>query len=149
MFAISSVPYLLVAWGYVALSGGGLGTFWTALASLIGARLFFAVIEFLGGVLVWRLWGRKVMVDKIFRWLSAGQFPMRYYEHDDFLNYLERVRQDHASSVELKYAARAIEGFLEVAEGSGVLVGMRAHSASEIALERYSPRRLASRFRGC
>jgi hypothetical protein len=134
VFALSIAPYVLVAWGYTALSGRGTAAFWTALAFLFGARLFFAVIEFVGGVLVWRFWGRKVMVDKILHWLKSGKFPARYYEHDTFLAYLTRIEDDYASSTELKCQARAIEGLLAMLEASGILAGMRAHSASEIAL---------------
>jgi len=43
--------------------GGGTKTFWTAIGVFLGARMFFGIIECFGGILVWRLYGRKVAVD--------------------------------------------------------------------------------------
>jgi hypothetical protein len=74
-----SVLSALVAWGYSALVGSGLEGFGVALAALIAARLFFAAIEGLSGMLKWRLFARRFMVDKFLCWLRANKLPPRYY----------------------------------------------------------------------
>src|SRR6266851_5065447 len=93
----SFVPYLLVAWGYTKFTSGNAETFWTAMAVLLITRLLFSVIEFLGSILSWRLYGRKQLVDRVVSWLRINNFPKRYYHHDDFSNYLGRVEEDEAS----------------------------------------------------
>ena len=137
------VPYLLVAWGVTEFIDGQTRTFWITLAVLVVTRLVFAFIECLGGILVWRLHGRELMVTNFLRVLRENKFPKRYYRHDDFLNYLSRVEEDESSSQALRFEVKAWNSLLLMWENSGVLVGARMHAATEIALERYSPRRLA------
>jgi hypothetical protein len=143
VLGISMVPYLLVAWGVTEFIDGHTRTFWLTLTVLLAARLFFAFIECLGGILVWRLYGRELAVGNFLRVLRENKFPKRYYQHDDFLNYLSRVESDEASPQALKFEVTAWNSMLLMWENSGVLVGARMHAATEIALERYSPRRLA------
>jgi hypothetical protein len=42
--AFAWVPYMLVAWAYVALTAGRLKDFWIALGFLLAVRLFVAAI---------------------------------------------------------------------------------------------------------
>jgi hypothetical protein len=116
---------------------------WIALALLVGLRLFFAFIECIGGILLWRLYGHELAVSNFLRVLHENKFPARYYQHDDFLNYLSRISDDYASSNALKYEVKAMEAMLLMWENSGFLAGARMHAATEIALERYSPRQSA------
>ena len=85
-FAFAMVPYLLVTWGYTELTNGDTKTFWTALGILLGVRVFFSLIETLGSVLSWRLYGKNFMVQKMLEVLRANKFPMREYSHDNILN---------------------------------------------------------------
>jgi len=144
--AFAAVPYLLVAWGYAALVGGGAIVFWIGLAVLLGARLFFALIEMVGSSLAWRLHGRRIMVDNFLSFLRTKNFPRRYYDHDDFTNYLDRVENDDALSLSLRRDAREWYKFLGILEDLGIVIGARMHSATEIAFETYSPRANAPRF---
>jgi len=87
----SVIPYALVAWGYAWLIDGGAREFWGALGALVAARLFFAVIETLGSILTWRLWGRQQVIDRFLMVLRGNQFPQRKFPDDDFLNYIQSV----------------------------------------------------------
>jgi hypothetical protein len=143
VLVLSLVPYLFVSWLCAELIDERLRTFWIAFGLLIGARLFFSFIECLGGILIWRIHGREVVVQMFLRVLKENKFPTRYYQHDSFLNYLSRIEDDCGSTQELKFEVKAFEKMLLMWENSGVLAGARMHAATEIALERYSPRRLA------
>ena len=138
--AISLVPYAALALGYAILTGGGPRAFATALGFLVGTRLFFAAVEGVGSLLVWRLHGRKTVVAAYLNVLQTNRFPKRYYQHDDFLSYLARIHDDDSLSTEVKAVARDFERALLLHESSGILAGARMHSASELALEQYSPR---------
>jgi hypothetical protein len=140
LVAFSFVPYLAVAWGYKSLVDGGSKEFWTAVGILVGVRLFFSIIETLGGILSWRAYGRSVMVQRFLELLRTNSFPKRTYAHDDFLNYLARIDDDPACPHSVKASAKEIHFMLEVFESLGILLGMRMHSAAELALEQYSPR---------
>ena len=88
MALFAFVPYLLVSWAYMALVNGGGNQFWAAFGVLLAARLFFCIIETLGSILSWRLFGKRLMINKFLELLRANNFPKREYAHDDFLNYL-------------------------------------------------------------
>ena len=143
IFLLSIIPYLCVAGAYMEFTGGHAMTFLIAFVLLSGLRLFFALIECVGSILVWRLYGREIMVRLNLRLLKENRFPMRYYRHDDFLNYLSRIKEDYASSSALKCEVKVIEAVLAMSENSGIFVSARLYHAFEIALERYSPRDLA------
>ena len=135
----SFVPYLLVSWAYMALVDGGSEQFWTAFGVLIAVRLFFSVIETLGSVISWRLYGKKLMVNKFLGLLRANNFPKREYQHDDFLGSLARI-EDGPYGDSVKTSAKEIYFLLSTFESMGILLGMRMHAASEAALETYSPK---------
>lgn len=135
----SFVPYLLVSWAYMALADGGSKQFWGAFGVLIAVRLFFSVIETLGSILSWRLYGKKLMVNKFLGLLRENNYPKREYQHDDFLDYLVRIEcGPYTDSV--KKSAKEIYFLLSTFENMGILLGMRMHGASEAALETYSPK---------
>lgn len=142
----SLVPYLLVSWGYAELTDGRTETFWTAFGVLVGFRLFFSVIETLGSVLSWRLYGRKLMVQKMLEALRTNTFPKRFYSHDDILGYLARIEDSEEVSSSVKSAAKQLEFMLVTFENLGILAGARMYSATEAALEVYSPRGAAKEF---
>ena len=135
----SFVPYLLVSWAYMALAEGESKQFWGAFGVLIVARFFFSVIETLGSIFSWRLYGKKLMVNKFLGMLSANNYPKREYQHDDFLGYLARV-EDGPYADSVKTSAKEIYFLLSTFESMGILLGMRMHAASEVALEAYSPK---------
>lgn len=145
--AIGLVPYLAVAWGVAVWANGGWGTFCLAIGALVAARAFFAACEGLSALLHWRFRGRKIAVDGFLRSLRGNNFPPRYYQHDDFLTYLFRVRDDFATPPQTKWEAKAIESMLAMFENAGILTGARWHAASEAALEAFSPRGQAPEFR--
>lgn len=131
------VPYVLVSWGYATLSES---SFWSVLGALLAIRIFFSVIETLGSVLAWRLYGRKQMIERNLSLLRANNFPKRQHAHDDFLNYLSRIEDDKACAQQTQIAARQWQQTLSFFESSGILVGMRMHAAADEALNIYSPK---------
>lgn len=135
----SFIPYLLVSWGYMAIVDGGSKEFWSAFGVLLAVRLFFSVIETLGGVLSWHLFGKKFMVNKFIGVLRANNYPKRENQHDTFLGYLAQV-EDGPYPVSVKTSAQEFYFILSTFESMGILLGMRMHSASEAALEAYSPK---------
>ena len=137
------VPYLLVSWGYTELTDGGSKTFWIAFGVLLGVRLFFSTVETLGSVLSWRLYSRKLMVQRMLEVLRTNKFPKRFYAHDDILNYLARIEGSEEISPSVKSSAKQLEFMLVTFENLGVLAGARMYSAVEAALETYSPRSAA------
>ncbi len=71
------VPYALVAWGYKKLTGGDDGDYWIAFGVLIAVRLFFSLIEMLGGILAWRVYGKGLAVTGLHEFLRSNEFPKR------------------------------------------------------------------------
>lgn len=134
------VPYALVAWGYMALTNGAAKDFWAALGVLVGVRIFFSIIETLGGVLTWHLYSKRLVIGKNLEFLRANGFPKRKYSHDDFLSYLVRIEDDPEQPTALRTAAREMHSVLGSCENMGILLGMRMHCAAEAALEIYSPK---------
>jgi hypothetical protein len=138
--AISLILYFAIAGAYAAYVGGDVKTFAEVSGGLIGARMFFAAIDGLGGLLEWHLYLKKAVAEMFLRVFRDQRFPPRYYSHDDFLNYLSRVQGDLGCTERVKWEAKAMESMLSMYENMGILVGTRHHAASEIALEAYSPK---------
>ena len=138
---IAVIPYALVAWGYTKLDPET--SFWAALGVMIGVRLFFAIIETLGGVLAWRLHGRAIAVNNALRLFRENEFPARLYRHDGLSSYLARIVDDDSTSPELRRTAQETERMLGLFEDVGILPGWRLRSATEAALDIYSPREKA------
>ena len=86
------------------------------------------------------------MVETFLRLLRTSGFPRRYNDMDDFTAYLARVEEDDESSKSLKRVAKETYALMGMIENFGVFVGARMHSASEMALEIYSPRANAPTF---
>jgi hypothetical protein len=62
VFGISLIPYAALSWGYSAFTDGGWPGFWRGFGVLIAVRAFFSLVEGIGGIPVWRLYGRTVAV---------------------------------------------------------------------------------------
>lgn len=137
--AFTLAPYLLVAWGFTVLTDGEASTFWKALLVLFALRTLFALIDTLGGVLRWRLWGRNLLVAHALDWFTARQFPQREYANDDMGNYLVRIIDDPKQPLALRMAAAELDRTFGVYEQFGVLVGVRFHDAYRVAFEQYAP----------
>lgn len=143
VWLLSLVPYVLLSWGYTALIDGHARDFWIAMGALFAARLFFGIIEGLGGILVWRLYGKRVMVRKFLTILQQGNFPKRKYSHYDFGSQIAWMQGNDEFSAELQTAARDWQIMAMMTEQRGILSGMRLHSAAEAAYDIYSPKTLA------
>ena len=133
------IPYALLSWCYAQIMDGD---FWKVLGVLIAARLFFSVIETIGSIFSWRLYGKKKVVQLNLNILQFNNFPKRELEHDDFSNYLARIETSDDYSVQLKAVAKNWEQSLTFFEHTGILIGMRMHAAADEALNIYSPKKL-------
>jgi hypothetical protein len=141
---IGLLPYLLVAWASTKFNHSI--TFWNALGFIAAARLLFGFTDELGGILAWRLHGRRIAVANALKYLRVNKFPLRYFNHDDFLNYMARVEADDSLEPRSRSAAAVWVRTLALFENMGILIGARMNSASNAALEIYSPRAAAPDF---
>jgi hypothetical protein len=109
VFTFAIIPYVAVAWGYAHFAGdGSRREFWIALGVLLAVRLFFSVIETLGGVLAWRLYHKKRMVTAIVQVLRANKFPPKQRETDSFSAYLARIVRDYEPKPDFLRAGQGI-----------------------------------------
>ena len=143
--AFAAIPYGLVTWGYTAFTDGDVQAFWVALGVLLGIRLFFSLIEMLGGVLYWRLYGRRIVMSNALKFLKTNGFPPREYEHDTLLAYLARIQDGHKYPPTLRAAAAETERLLTFIEGLGIVMGARTWEVWCAALDAHAPRSQATR----
>ena len=139
-FIFALIPYIFATWIYTELTSGDWETFFIALGVLLAVRLFFSAIETLGSVLTWRLYGKKLLVEKIMHIFQANHFPKREYKHEDVGNYVTRLREDNETPLLVKTASEQLEFLFVTYENLGVLAGARMYSAAEAALDAYSPK---------
>src|SRR5690348_10345218 len=106
----------------MSLVDGGRHEFLLAFGVLLVVRTFFGVIEWAGGILIWRLHGRRAMTDRLLAILRAGSFPRRKYQHDKIANYLCRITDDLSLSPALREAAKQFDFMLSnIREWSGMM----------------------------
>lgn len=144
---VSSVFYGGIAWGITKIFDGGRKEFFLAFGILIGMRAAYAVLEFVIGVIVWRVYGRGRTVSNFVTLMREGNLPKRVYCTDNMGNYLARVLGPLASD----YAAGTITPAIQkvaadmnnvlntVRDQHGMIAEMRTRDAMERALEIYSP----------
>lgn len=73
----SLVLYVAAAWGWKALTDGDAAVFWTALAWLVGIRLWFALVEAIGGWIAWLMNPRGSAAKDIAAHPRENQIPPR------------------------------------------------------------------------
>jgi hypothetical protein len=134
---VSFAVYVVAAWLIAKIFDASI---WRSFGVLVAARLFFGVIEGAAGILNWRLFGRRVTVSRFLEILRSNNCPSRFYQHDDFLNYLARIDGDTNLPESARRAAKVLHEMLGLFEAQGILIGARMHAASELALEAYSPK---------
>ena len=137
VFALSIIPYAAVSWAYAAFVDGGWPDFWKCFGVLSAIRFFFSVIEGVGGILVWRIYGRRVAVAHWLKFFRENNFPPKEYASDDFGNYRARLAACYRRRADAPYLASEIEVLLLSYEHRGILIGMRMHAAIEEAFRRY------------
>jgi hypothetical protein len=136
--AISFIPYLMLAWAASELLDNT--GFWEALGWLLGLRLFFGIVEMIGGILSWRVYGKRVSTGFFVQALREGGFPPRYDVYADADEYFDQVIADETQSLDTKVACGAFMGSIKAYRGVGLLPGLRIGSAWEAALEIHSPK---------
>jgi hypothetical protein len=136
--SIAFVPYLLLAWAACKLLNDT--EFWEALGWLLGLRLFFGVVETIGGILAWRVYGRRVSSGIFAQALREGKFPQRYDIYADADEYFDQVVADQSQPVDMRVAAGAFIGSMKAYRSVGLLFGLRIGGAWEAALELHSPK---------
>jgi len=154
----SFIPYLLVAWVLNKFVGEG-SYFWMIFGIMLLIRLGFSIMEVIGGILAWRLYNKKAMVNRVVDFLKVHNFPPRRCAFDDFDAYLSRIdkfgqyppKLDMYGKLipeetpryypqELINEARKFEQRLLEAPYQGVLAERRQNAAYNLALDIYSPK---------
>ena len=143
--AFSAIPYVLVAWGITKFTNGDTQAFWVALGVLIGLRLFFSIIEMLGGILYWRLYARRITLDSMLKFLKANDYPPRKDPHDGIISYILRIQNDPEYPEPLRKSTFWIEHELTTSGELGLLGDMRLWKAWDAALDVYAPKAQATR----
>ena len=143
-FGFALAANLIVTWAYTILTSGDIKTFWGVLSALLGVRVF----ETLGGIVKWRLFGKKFAVQKMLEFYMANHFPLRKYSSDSLGDHLARIESEvdwnnEPISPLVKRAAKELEALILMTENHGILIGARFYSAAETAFDIYSPRSLA------
>jgi hypothetical protein len=137
LLALSLIPYAAVSWAYAAFVDGGWPDFWKCFGLLSVVRVFFSVIEGMGGILVWRIYGRRVAVAHWLKYFRENKFPPKEYASDDFGNYRARLMSVYKRPVDVPFLASEIDSWLASCEQRGILLGMRMNAAVEEAFRRY------------
>jgi len=74
-FAFSLALYVTAAWGWKALTHGDAVVFWTALAWIVGLRLWFAVVDAIGDWIASLIHANSAVTDKIVAPKGENQIP--------------------------------------------------------------------------
>ena len=135
---IASAPYLLVVWGVAAMFPSV--SFFKALVLVVGVRFMIGLVETLGLVFSWQVYGREKAVMDFVAVLHHNKFPGRYDKNGDFLHYLASIDNDETLDPDVRQSAREMGSLLRMYENIGLLQGARMRNVSELALEAYSPR---------
>jgi hypothetical protein len=149
VLAISLIPYAALSWGYSTFSNAGWPSFWRAFGVLVAVRAFFSIIEGIGGILVWRLYGRRIAVSQWAGYFRDNHFPPKQYFDDDFGNYCARLTTNYQRPTDLAPVVHELQTILLSYERRGMVLGMRMNDAVETAFEQYQqsqPRATESRF---
>jgi hypothetical protein len=124
----SLIPYTAVSWGWVVYTNGGGREFATAFGVLLVARLFFATIETLGGIVAWRAYGRQVMLRRLLTsFRSPKVAPDRLAD------------EDNPPTFDQLPVTLQVEILRWVGESSGFLAEMRFESVITEAAQIYGP----------
>lgn len=139
VWATSLIGYPLIALLVASAIEEG-APFWPVLGVLLVLRALFWLVEFLGDVLTWNLFRRRIFIRKAIECLRMQKFPMRKYSHDAFDTYLNRIQDDDEYSEEVKECARKIHLEIKVAGESMSFWRMyRIWDCWNVALDTYSP----------
>lgn len=137
VIAFSSLPYLMLAWALMVITDGDAKDFWLALGVLLVLRMFFSAVEALGGILLWRLYGRRFAVRKTLAVFRTNDFPAAELGEDVYA-YLYRVQRAPGCSAQLRDRVQELEFDAVKSVGKGWLPGRRARSAMQQALNEYA-----------
>ena len=123
---LSLLPYPLLAWAYAALTNdGGWIAFWAALRALIAARVLFAVLEWIGGLFAWHLYGKKLMIARLVAAFEQPKAPLQSLEKEDAVFNFDALPV-HLQMELLRWMA-----------GEGLLKDMRTEGALMLALQQH------------
>lgn len=144
---ISSVFYGGISWGVTKFIDGGRKEFLWTLGIMIAVRFAYSAIEFVIGIIVWRVYGRRTMVNHFLTVMREGKLPMRVFCTDDTGNYFSRIMDPHDSyygagkiTPEIQKVAAEMDRILStVRDQHGMMAEVRTWDAMKRALEIHSP----------
>ncbi len=147
---VYSVFYAGIAWALTSILDGGWATFFWTIGILIGIRCAYALIELIVGIIVWRIYQRKIAIANNVEWMRYHELPMRAYSTDDARKYFGRIidfdpwKRDYSAKVitpELQRLVKEINRYHEnVRYEHGALAELRDQDALNRALDVYSPK---------
>jgi len=143
---VSSVFYAGIAWGITKLIDGGRAKFFWTLGILVGLRAAYSLLEFIIGIIVWRIYCRSRSVANFVAIMRNGNLPKRVYCTDQISDYLARIQsplfvyKDGIVTAEIKKLALELDAVLStVRDQHGMMAEMRTWDAMKRALEIHSP----------
>lgn len=144
---VSSLFYGGIAWVITRFIDGGRKEFFWTLGILVTIRATYGFLEFIIGIIVWRIYGRRRMVRNFITIMREARLPKRVYCTDDIVNYLIRIirpqRYDYRAgevTPEIQKVAAELNGLLDtVRDQHGMMAEMRTWDAMKRAMEIHSP----------
>lgn len=129
-----------------ALLGWDSRTFWKILPVLVLLGIMFEGINFMVGVVKWRIWGRRFVVDNYLQEMRKAKMPRRFYSSDNGYRYLHRIesgvsyKSSEVRPEALTLTTELIRQFDVQRDLFGMISDLRGVDAFNRALDLHSPR---------
>lgn len=130
---IAALPDLGLSWLYMKLMDGSAGDFWIALGILYAVQLFWGAKHLLAGSLVFRLYGKRRVVEVLHESFRKSGFPAPE-RAEGASEYLARLCDDEQQPLNVHFAAHGELARMAHAEAQGIFPGLRAMAAYEAAV---------------
>lgn len=144
---VGAALYCVISWVLSAWMDGGAKEFLWILIAMIGLRIAYEFVDFVGGVIVWRVYGRRKAVAHFLEIMQKANLPMRCYCHDRIDDYLHRIesedfhgyRTGEIKAEAKKTAAELNHLLMTVSDQHGAIAEARTWDAMGRALKIHSP----------
>ena len=139
MLVLSLSSYALLAGAYVAIVAGQTKDFLAAFGILLGLRLTFGFVDYIGAEIMFRLYGKRFATKHFFDMLQSGGFPKDPALRCDFIEYLSAVSIEE-DDPKFKRVHREVHMYLSgIGAAGGYFALRRIVSAMNAALDAYIP----------
>lgn len=121
MTFLSPVPELAIA-TLVSLAGGGWSGFWITLALLYLAYFLVWLRKTVWSWVLFRWWGRKVMVDTMVIQLEKMDYPPPPYSPYAAIDYFPEIATEEGQPIATRLHAAQVWGIVDYLESAGHLI---------------------------